>query len=265
MDIRQFPDRQKQGGELQIIKDGLEYTLPESWSLTDSGSYTFRNQLQSRAFTHGSDMVGDGKLDGHTITIGFSMRDITEQEHDEALNQAYTYFSMTDYELKCGRTDRVYRVAGLSKIRHQFQSGFKQRWSSISVSLLLADPFRYEAQESRVVYTFNAAALEAEMIVHNLGSVDTPMTFKFTPKDKMSSVTVWHQEAKEKFVMTDALLIKPAAAIVNGKDGTVWRDNANSINTFSGQFLHAKPGANLLLYTGGAGTVEITFTNRWFV
>lgn len=250
---------------LQIIKDGLEYTLPANWTVTDSGSYTFRDKLQSRAFTHGSDMVGDGKLEGRTITVEFCMRGSTEQEHDEALNKAYTYFSMTDYKLKCGRADRVYHVAGLSKIKHKFQKAFKQRWSSITVSLLLADPFRYEVQESKVVYNFQQAALEAEIVLHNLGSVDTPLTFRFIPTDKMSKVTVWHQEAKEKFTMTDALLIKPATAVISSKNGTVWRDNANSINTFSGQFLHARPGANLLLYTGGAGTIEITFTNRWFV
>jgi hypothetical protein len=45
----------------------------------------------------------------------------------------------------------------------------------------------------------------------------------------------------------------------------VWRDKANSINTFSGQFLHVKPGKNLFYYTGDAGTIEISFTNRWFV
>lgn len=260
-----YPKRQSNGVPLQIIKGGQEYTLPVGWTISDTGSYSFRNSLQDRAFTHGSDMVGDGKLDGRTITVEFDIRGATEQEHDETFNKAYTYFSMTDYKLKCGRSDRVYHVAGLSKIKHKFQKGFKQRWSSITVSLLLADPFRYEAQESKVVYNFQQAALEAEIVLHNLGSVDTPLTFRFIPADKMSKVTVWHQEAKEKFTMTDALLIKPATAVISSKNGTVWRDNANSINTFSGQFLHARPGANLLLYTGGAGTLEITFTNRWFV
>jgi hypothetical protein len=251
--------------KLQIIKDDVEYTLPERWALTDAGAFTFNNSLQTRAFAHGSDMIGDGKIAGRTIKIEFSMRGTTEQEHDELLNQAYTYFSMTDYELRVGRSDRVFKVAGLSKIAHKYQSSFKQRMSIITVSLLLADPFRYEANESKVAYSFSKGATEAEMIVHNLGNVDTPLTFRFVPDSKMPEVTIWHQEAQEKFVMTDALLSKPAISIVNGKTGTVWRDNGNAINTFSGQFLHAKPGANLYLYTGGAGTIEITFTNRWFI
>lgn len=261
----QFPERKEIEQNFTITKDGVEYKLPAHWGLTDSGSYTFRNKLQSRAFAHGSDAVGDGKIDGRTIQVEFSMEGATEEDHDEVLNEAYTFFGQTDYSLMAGRPDRVYHVACLSKIKHKFENGFKQRRSNITVSLLLADPFRYEAQESKVVFLFPQATVQAEMVLHNLGSVDTPLTFRFIPKDRMTNLTIWHQEAKEKFTLTDALLVAPKTSIVNGREGTVWRDKDNSINAFAGTFLHAKPGANLLLYTGGAGTVEITYTNRWFV
>ena len=56
----QFPKRKENEQNFIITKDGVEYKLPAHWSLTDSGSYTFRNKLQSRAFAHGSDAVGDG-------------------------------------------------------------------------------------------------------------------------------------------------------------------------------------------------------------
>ena len=260
-----FPERKEGEQGLTITKDGVEYKLPAHWGLTDSGSYTFRNKLQSRAFAHGSDAVGDGKIDGRTIQVEFSMEGATEEDHDEVLNEVYTFFGQTDYSLLAGRPDRVYHVACLSKIKHKFENGFKQRRSNITVSLLLADPFRYEVQESKVVFLFPQATVQAEMVLHNLGSVDTPLTFRFIPKDRMTNLTIWHQEAKEKFTLPDALLVAPKTSIVNGREGTVWRDKDNSINAFAGTFLHAKPGANLFLYTGGAGTVEITYTNRWFV
>lgn len=260
-----FPVKKGHEDRLVIRKDGIDYELPTGWGLSDSGSYSFRNKLEDRAFSHGSDMVGDGKADGRTITVKFDISSSTEEGHDEVLNQAYTYFTQSDYDLKVGRTDRVYHVAGVSKIKQSFEKGFKQRWSEVSVSLLLRDPFRYEAQESKVVYIFGSAAANAEMVLHNLGSVDTPLTFRFIPTGAAGNITIWHQEAKEKFMISDSLLIKPATCIVNGKEGTVWRDNANSINTFSGTFLHARPGANHFFFSGGPMTVEITFTNRWFV
>lgn len=250
---------------LAIIKDDREYKLPTGWTLEDAGSYEFRNELQDKAFAHGAVCVGDGKVDGRKIKISFSLKGTDEQSHDEIVNSAYTYFAQSEFKLYCGRNDRVYKVAGCSKISHKWQKGYKQRWSTVEVTLLLAEPFRYEAQESKVTYTFGQPAVEAEMIIHNLGSVDTPLNFRFIPSERMTNITIWHQEAKEKFTLADALLIKPATVLVNGDKGTVWRDNANSINTFSGNFLHAKAGANLFLYTGGAGTIEITYTNRWFI
>ena len=252
--------------KLKIVTSaGTEYSLPALWSLEDAGSYTFRNKLEDKAFSHGGNMTGDGKISGRTIKVEFLMMGATEQDHDYALNTAYTYFCQTDYELYVGRSDRKFRVAGVSKITHKYQKGYKQRWSQITVSLLLADPFRYEGRPTRVVKVFPRAVENAEIYVDNLGSVDTPLTFRFIPQKTMAKIHIYHKQAKEEFRLSDALLIAPATVTVNGDAGTVWRDKANSINTFSGQFLHVKPWNNLFYYTGDAGTIEISFTNRWFV
>ena len=64
--------------ELKIIKNGVTYTLPTGWSIAGSGSYEFNNKLQDRAFAHGSDCVGDGKVGGRTITVEFDLDDTTE-------------------------------------------------------------------------------------------------------------------------------------------------------------------------------------------
>ena len=260
-----FPEHENTEDKLKIVKNGREYTLPSAWSLTDAGSYDFNSKVEDRAFAHGGDVVGDGLVKGHTIKVKFSMQGATEAEHDELLNRACRYFCQTDYKLYCGRLDRCFNVAGVSKIAHEYQKGFKQRRSNLTISLLLADPFRYQGQESNAVYDFPAEAAKAPMIIHNIGSVDTPLTFRFIPKSKMDSVLIWHEETKKQFRLTDALLISPRIATVNAKEGTVWRDEANSINAFSGQFLSAEPGKNTLYYTGGAGRIEISFTNRWFL
>lgn len=260
-----FPEREDNGDKLKILKDGHEYVLPSAWSLSDAGSYDFNSKIEDRAFSHGGDAVGDGMIKGHTIKVKFSMLAADEFSHDEQLNRAYRYFAQKDYKLYCGRSDRCFNVAGISKITHEYENGFKQRWSHITVSLLLADPFRYEGQESLVTYDFPSEAYQAKMVLHNLGSVATPLTFKFIPKNKMADVTIWHKETKEQFKLSDALLIAPAFTVINSKDGTVWRNTANSINTFNGQFLEAIPGKNSFFYTGGAGRIEITYTNRWFI
>ena len=253
-------------GEPLIVRKGDQfYTLPVGWALSGSGSYEWQNKLEDRAFSHGSDMTGDGKIKGRQLEVSFSMRGATENEHDEMLNLAYQVFAQTDYDLFCGRPDRLYHVAGISKIKHSFQDGYKQRWSEITVTLLLADPFRYEAQSAEQEFVFTGETQQAEMIVHNEGSADTPLTFTFIPNVSMAQIVVYHVETEEQMRLSDALLTAQAVLTVNTKDGTVWRGTANSINSFSGQFLSAAAGTNHFLYTGSAGTVRISFTNRWFI
>lgn len=253
-------------GEPFVIRKGDQiYALPAGWALSGSGSYEWNNKLEDRAFSHGSDMTGDGKVKGRQLEVEFSMKGATENEHDEMLNEAYRAFSQTDYDLLCGRPDRLYHVAGISKIQHSFEKGFKQRWSDIKVTLLLADPFRYETEETELDFAFDGETTQAEMIVHNLGSADTPLTFTFIPTVTMPQIVIYHEETEEQMRISDALLTAPAMLAVNTGDGTVWRGEANSINTFSGQFLSAVPGTNHFRYTGSAGTVRIGFTNRWHV
>ena len=150
--MKQLARKILKDSKLKIVTSaGTEYSLPALWSLEDAGSYTFRNKLEDKAFSHGGNMTGDGKISGRTIKVEFLMMGATEQDHYYALNVAYTYFCQTDYELYVGRSDRKFRVAGVSKITHKYQKGYKQRWSQITVSLLLADPFRYEGRPTRVV------------------------------------------------------------------------------------------------------------------
>lgn len=263
--MEQRARRIRHGEPLVVRKGDQFYTLPVGWALSGSGSYEWQNKLEDRAFSHGSDMTGDGKVKGRQLEVSFSMRGATENEHDEMLNLAYRVFSQTDYDLFCGRPDRLYHVAGISKIKHSFKDGFKQRWSDITVTLLLADPFRYEAQSAEQEFVFTGETQQAEMIVHNEGSADTPLTFTFIPNVSMAQIVVYHVETEEQMRLSDALLTAPAVLTVNTKDGTVWRGTANSINSFSGQFLSAAAGTNHFLYTGSAGTVRISFTNRWFI
>jgi Phage tail protein. len=251
--------------ELKIIKDGVTYTLPTGWALSDSGTYSFNNKLQDRAFSHGSDMVGDGKASGRTVTVEIDLDSETEAEHDALVNDAYKYFNQVNYTLIAGRADRLYKIAGISKIKHQFEKGFKQRWSNVVVSLLLADPFRYATVETTISNIYAEAQIASEITFNNPSSVDVPLIFKFTPNVAMAALTMLHVESGQSFTMQDTLLSRPAASTVNADTGTVRRDAANSINTFSGIFLHALPGNNTFKFTGAAGRVDIIYTARWFV
>lgn len=253
--------------ELKIIKDDKTYTLPTGWALSDSGSYEFDNKLQDRTFAHGSTVVGDGKVKGRTITVEFDLEGATEEDHDLAVNDAYRYFNQVDYLLVVGRTDRIYKVNSISKIKHKFEKGFKQCWSNVTVSLLLADPFRYASNKTVITKNYPADQTDAEITFDNPSSVDVPLIWTFTPPTggTVPSISIVHVESGQSFTLKDTLLTNPAVAVVNAENGTVRRDTGNSLNTFAGIFLHALPGSNTYKFTGAACNISITYTARWFV
>lgn len=251
-------------GKLTIIKDGSVYTLPDGWELDDVGSYDFSLKLQDKAFAHGSYAVGDGCIKGRTIKVSFDLKERSEQEHDEVVNNALIAFSQRDYVLYAGRQDRMFKVAGVSKIKHKYQKGFKQRWSDIEISLLLAEPFRYATTPTTATHFCGSGT---EVSIYNPSSIDVPLIFTFTPLENTTvpSIEITHKESTDTFSVKDTLLTAPAVAVVNGETGTVRRNAGNSLNTFSGLFLKALPGQNTYIYKGAECNVGITFTARWLV
>ena len=253
---------------MQIITAAGEiYTLPANWSLSDAGSISFNHKLTDRSFTHGSALTGDGFAAGRTIKVSCNLYGATEQEYNEAVNQAYRYFGGKDYELRAGRADRRYKVAGCSKMDAKELKGFKQRRAEVTVTLLLADPFRYATVPTKVTNEYAEAVIEDTMVIDNPSGIDVPIIWTFTPPagGTMADITIKHVESGQSFRLTDALLTAPAVGVVDAEKGTVRRDEFNAINAFSGVFLHAKAGTNHYLVTCPAGKVTATFTGRWII
>ena len=133
--------------------------------------------------------------------------------------------------------------------------------------MLLADPFRYATASTLRKTVFEELQSGTEISIHSEASVDVPLIFTSDHlKDNPCRIflsSMW--KVAKVSELRDTLLTAPAAAVVNGETGTVRRGSANSLNTFSGLFLHAAPGRNTYKYTGSAGEVDIQFTERWFV
>ena len=121
-------------------------------------------------------------------------------------------------------------------MKHKYQKGFKQRWSDIEISLLLADPFRYATASTLRKTVFEELQSGTEISIHSEASVDVPLIFTFRPFEgqSMPDISIVHVESGESFRLRDTLLTAPAAAVVNGETGTVRRGPANSLNTFQG-------------------------------
>lgn len=97
----------------------------------------------------------------------------------------------------------------------------------------------------------------------NAGSADVPLIVELIPTKTMADVTINHTDTGRVMRVADTLLTAPAVLTIDTKAGTVRRDANNAINSFSGQFLTAKPGPNTYEIKGSAGKVVIRWRDRW--
>ena len=268
--VKQRPllDRTPPAGERLIVqKNGSSIIIPYAYTITDDGKIAWRTQEKEKTFAHGSTTYGDGKVDARKIKLSVYVKGKTQAEYEQKFNGLLSNFAGSDYTLICGREDRVYKVAAMTATAQRYLKGFKQRWSDVDLTLLLADPFRYASNPTVITQNYSSDQTDAEITFNNPSSVDVPLIWTFTPPagGTVPSITITHVESGQSFTLKDTLLTNPAVAVVNAETGTVRRDTGNSLNTFAGIFLHALPGSNTYKYTGAACKVDITYTARWFV
>lgn len=125
---------------------------------------------------------------------------------------------------------------------------FKGTKGEVDITPLYLTRSAMTALTSELVTEFATAAKDAQIVISNGGSVETPLTIELIPLTTMNDVTITHVESGYSMRVADTLLTKPATLIVDTKASTVRRGTYNAINAFSGQFLTARPGENTYLF-----------------
>lgn len=252
--------------ELLIIKkNDFTYIVPYAWAVSGDGDIDYRLEANQKGYSHGATVGGDKKIKSRTIDIDIIVKADNQEKHDELVNELYTYFSLQNYTLTCGRKDRAYNIAGVQKIKQKYIKSFKQRMSDITFTLLLADPFRYAAQPAEYKYIFTEEVTDFNLQLINKGNIDAPLKMVFTPLVSMPQIKILHVETDELLDVRDSLLTTPSTLTVDTKQGTVRRDNFNAINTLKGLFLSIMPGINHYQITCKAGTVRFEYLERWLL
>lgn len=254
------------GERLIIIKNNIQTELPYKYAISHE-SISIRAKAEKRAFSHGGILVGDGYVDSKKLKISIDVKDKSQQDHDELLNSLTSLFMGRDYKLINGRTDSYYNVASLESVKHKWQKGFKNLWSDLEFSLLLADPFRYAIGQNIIGKDFTADSENVQFLLSNDGSMDTPLLIEIVPTKSIASVEIKHVQTGQSCKVTDSLLTAPKTLKISSIDGTVLRgDDENAINAFSGMFLSASAGANTYLVScSGAGKIKLTYQSRWLI
>lgn len=229
--------------------------------------FKMRIKEADKAFAHGSYACGDGKVESRKIKFSCHIRGRDQIDHDRQYNELISLLAQRDYSLRLARLDREYHIAGLLETKQKWIKGFKWLWSDVDITLMMSDPFTYATNQILIQREFTTEQQETEINFQNPSSVDVPLILTFKPLKgaTANSIMLVHSQTGKSMQLRDTLLTSPAVSVVNAETGTVYRDMSNSLNTFSGIFLHAVPGTNTLKYTGSPCNIEIAFTARWFV
>ena len=134
------------------------------------------------------------------------------------------------------------------------------------IGLRCADPFRYsDDRESATILVEELVGEEGLIFeIENEGTVDTPIVVSFQPSGVMNDISLESLKRGESFVVQDTMLTPKKTIVINGENATVYRDNENSINTFSGTFISLNAGLNNFKYRGAPGVIKISYLPRWW-
>lgn len=236
-------------------------------AISNINDIKMRIKEADKAFAHGSYAYGDGKVESRKLKLSCHIRGCDQKDHDRQFNNLIGLLTQRNYTLRLARCDREYRIAGLLDVKQKWIKGFKWVWSDVDITLLLTDPFIYATADTVQNIEFSEAQIDASISLYNDASIDVPLIIEFSPLEgqPMDNVKIVHTDSGEQMQLTDALLSYPHKVRIDGNVGTVRRDNDNSINTFSGVFLHALAGRNEFKFTGSAGRISIIYRSRWFI
>lgn len=233
--------------------------LPYRYSLESCADLTVRATASKRGYSHGSNITGDGYIDGKKIKLGFLISGTNQADYDVKLNELLRLFYQQNYTLSVG--NGYYNVSCMSASKAKWIKGYQGLRADIDITLLLADPFRYADDEKQASADVGGEGTTINVV--NAGSADVPLIVELIPVKTMADVTINHSDTGRVMRVADTLLTAPAVLTIDTKAGTVRRDANNAINAFSGQFLTAKPGPNTYEIKGSAGKVVIRWRDRW--
>lgn len=236
-------------------------------AISNINDIKMRIKEADKAYAHGSYAYGDGKIESRKMKLSCHIRGENQADHDRQYNDIINLFAQRNYSLRMARDDREYRIAGLVETKQKWVKGFKWLWSDIDITLMMTDPFVYATADTVVNILFTGNQTDKVVSLYNDSAIDVPLIFDFIPMadTPMDNVKIVHTDSGEQMQLTDALLSYPHKVRIDGNVGTVRRDNDNSINTFSGVFLHALAGRNEFKFTGSAGRISIIYRSRWFI
>lgn len=245
---------------MKLVKGSSTYTFP-TYSLCESDAEV-RCDDSEKAFSHGSIMTGDGKIDARDVTVEVELIDCTsEATYRTAIDALKLAAYRQDQKLYLD-DDRYINVKSLKKISEEFYDGYYRVRAKVKLVFFCPDPFFYATtgttQEVEIIES------PQSFTVNNTGNLDSPPIITIAPTATNSVLSLVNTSDNSRtFSYSDASLGDGDTLVIDSTDGTVERDGTNVLNNVSGTFLQLLAGNNVITYTGPLGTITVDYVQRW--
>jgi len=245
---------------MKLVKGLSEYIMPLLSSL-DKVEFNRRAKSESKALQHGGMLSGDTNIDSRTVSVEVMLDTSTAAEYQAQTDELKRYSYRKDQRLYI--TDMRYiNVACLSKYQESYFNGFYMVKGTVDLTFLALDPFFYD--DAMTVVEEIITASPHTFTVNNPGNIDTPTVITITANASTTTISFKNTSDNDRrFDYNDVQMVDGQVLIVDAINGTVQRGTDNTINNFGGTFLNLLPGDNLLEYTGGNCTIEVSYPVRW--
>lgn len=262
---------------MKLEKNGQIYELPPLSRIKSLG-FSIRNKDEARAFSHGVIETGDDMVDKRQIDLEMMLVGISQADHDQQLDELLKNLYRNDQRLFV-RDDRYLKLKTLTKVQHEYITGYNSVRSKITATFKAADPFFYDLTDNTFQYactditppTFIASYQITEethtpytFVVTNYGTADTLPTITINATANCPDITLTNlTDNNRSFRYADVQLVAGQSVVIDCQQGTVYRNGMNGLNSFAGSFLRLLPGDNQITYSGGNCTITIAYPKRW--
>jgi len=244
------------------------YTFPDDFDLHEWSDRDFsaRSEQIEKFGRHGASEVSDRAITPRRVKVTGAHHAASQaalktflDDLNEALHyngEPYRFSWESGYYINASHV-RTFRMK-------RYKQGLAYRSADIEIEFECPDPFWYSTTQDGVGPTSIVTAVQ-DITFTNNGNVPSPLIIQCDPTAAWADFYISNvTDAEDLMRYTDPGFGSGDQLIIDGVEGTVERDGANTIRYFRGSFLRVLPGSNTIRYSGSTGgTITLSAPKRF--
>lgn len=227
---------------------------------SDNNIYTFNNTFDIKglpfrmrinkkdiAFSHGSKVTGDNKVEARLVILEGQVYGNTTSEYEIAMANLQKALYKQDQILYYD-DDKYINVKSLDRFTHHTIKGAFNYVAEVEIQLFCEDPFFYEFLQRKHFEFLTESPKQFE--ITNPSNIEVFPIIGMTTRVTNSSFSLRNITAGLSFSYQDSGFVEGQTLIFDCQAGEINRGDLNTIRYFNGSFLPLLSGANTFEYVG---------------